>query len=227
VTRRARWVTTLRARCVAFSAASNDGLLTCGCVASILQVVKPSPSVRPACPSAGDRRRAKLASMIHPHSARSPAASSMPAASSDATQVPPSASQENAAPCTEGRTFQKRTCRTLARGTTRGTASFLGLITRLQLLGLRHRRYNAPSAWQQQFRLHRCSVGFGTGRQKMVLERWANPKLSRRTCTCEYGLQSCRGKSADLAKRPRELISHQKPLTVRIATCSVACTAFA
>jgi hypothetical protein len=36
----------------------------------------------------------------------------------------------------------------LARGTTRGTASFLGLITRLQLLGLRRRRYTAPSAWQ-------------------------------------------------------------------------------
>jgi hypothetical protein len=34
----------------------------------------------------------------------------------------------------------------LARGTTRGTASFLGLITCLQLLGLRHRRYTAPSA---------------------------------------------------------------------------------
>jgi hypothetical protein len=23
-------------------------------------------------------------------------------------------------------------------------------------------------------------------------ERWTNPKLSRRTCTCEYGLESCR-----------------------------------
>jgi hypothetical protein len=30
----------------------------------------------------------------------------------------------------------------------------------------------------------------GTGRQKMVLERWTNPKRSRRTCTCEYGRQS-------------------------------------
>jgi hypothetical protein len=34
---------------------------------------------------------------------------------------------------------------------------------------------------------------FGTGRQKLVLERWTNPKLPRRTCTCEHGLQSCRG----------------------------------
>ena len=50
--------------------------------------------------------------------------------------------------------------------------------------------------------------GFGTGRQRMVLERGTNPKRSRRTCTCEYGLQSWRGKSAGVAKRPRELISH-------------------
>jgi hypothetical protein len=38
----------------------------------------------------------------------------------------------------------------------------------------------------------------------MVLERRTNPKLSRHTCTCEYGLQSCRGKPAGVAKRPRE-----------------------
>jgi hypothetical protein len=35
------------------------------------------------------------------------------------------------------------------------------------------------------------TFGFGTGRQKTPLERWTNPKHSRRTCTCEYGLQSC------------------------------------
>jgi hypothetical protein len=29
-------------------------------------------------------------------------------------------------------------------------------------------------------------------RQKMVLERWTTPNLSRRTCTCEYELQSSR-----------------------------------
>jgi hypothetical protein len=38
----------------------------------------------------------------------------------------------------------------------------------------------------------------------MILERWTNPELSRRTCTCEYGLPSCRGKLAGVAKRPRE-----------------------
>jgi hypothetical protein len=38
----------------------------------------------------------------------------------------------------------------------------------------------------------------------MVLERWTYPKQSRRTCTCEYGLQSWRGESARVAKRPRE-----------------------
>jgi hypothetical protein len=33
------------------------------------------------------------------------------------------------------------------------------------------------------------TLRFGTGRQRMALERWTNPKLSRRACTCEYGLQ--------------------------------------
>jgi hypothetical protein len=41
------------------------------------------------------------------------------------------------------------------------------------------------------------------GRQKMDLERGTNPTLPRRTCTCEYGLPSCRGTSAGVAKRPR------------------------
>jgi hypothetical protein len=56
------------------------------------------------------------------------------------------------------------------------------------------------------------TVQFGTGRQKLVLERGTKPKLSRRACTCEYGLQSCRGESAGVAKRPRERISHPKSL---------------
>jgi hypothetical protein len=46
-------------------------------------------------------------------------------------------------------------------------------------------------------------VGFGAARQKLALERWTNPKRLRRTCTCESGLQACRGKSAGVAKRPR------------------------
>jgi hypothetical protein len=52
--------------------------------------------------------------------------------------------------------------------------------------------------------------GFGTGRQKLVLERCTKPKRMRRTCRPRYGLPSCRGKSAGVAKRPRELISHPK-----------------
>ena len=39
-------------------------------------------------------------------------------------------------------------------------------------------------------------VGFGTGRQKRVLERGTNPQLSRRTCSPRYGVPSCRSKSA-------------------------------
>jgi hypothetical protein len=45
-----------------------------------------------------------------------------------------------------------------------------------------------------------------------------NPKLSRRTCSPRYGLQSWGGKSAGVAKRPRELISHPKSLPLRFAT---------
>jgi hypothetical protein len=58
-----------------------------------------------------------------------------------------------------------------------------------------------------------------TGRQKMVLERWTTPKLSRRSWSPRYGVQSCRRKSAGVAKRSRELIPpHPKSLTVRFAT---------
>ena len=53
-------------------------------------------------------------------------------------------------------------------------------------------------------KLRIATLKFGTGAHKMVLERGTNPKRSRRTCTCEYGLQSCRGKSAGVARRPRE-----------------------
>ena len=41
------------------------------------------------------------------------------------------------------------------------------------------------------------------GRQRMVLERWTRPNLSRRTCTCEYGLHATLVISAGVAKRPR------------------------
>jgi hypothetical protein len=43
------------------------------------------------------------------------------------------------------------------------------------------------------------TLGFGTGRQKPALERWTNPKLSRRAC--RYGLRFWRGKLAGVAKR--------------------------
>ena len=46
------------------------------------------------------------------------------------------------------------------------------------------------------------TLGFGTGRQKGVLERWTNPKPRRRTCTSQYGVLSCRGKSAGVANGP-------------------------
>jgi hypothetical protein len=64
------------------------------------------------------------------------------------------------------------------------------------------------------------TLWFGMGRQKRVLERWTNPKVSRRTCTCEYVLQSHRGNSAGVAKRPRERSSTRNP-TLRFATLSL------
>jgi hypothetical protein len=39
-------------------------------------------------------------------------------------------------------------------------------------------------------KLRIATSGHGTGRQKMALERWTNPKLSRRTCSPRYELQS-------------------------------------
>jgi hypothetical protein len=41
--------------------------------------------------------------------------------------------------------------------------------------------------------------------------RWTNPKLSNRTCTCEYALQSWRRKSAGVAKRSRERSPTRNP----------------
>jgi hypothetical protein len=55
---------------------------------------------------------------------------------------------------------------------------------------------------QRWGKLRIVALRFGTGRQKMALERVTNPKLSRRACTCEYGLQPCRGKSEGVASDP-------------------------
>jgi hypothetical protein len=52
-------------------------------------------------------------------------------------------------------------------------------------------------------KLRIVTLRFGTRQQKMRLERSTNPKLTRRACTCEYGLQSCR-RNSGVAKRPRD-----------------------
>jgi hypothetical protein len=36
----------------------------------------------------------------------------------------------------------------------------------------------------QQLRI--VTLGFGTARQRMALERWTNPKPQRRTCSAQY-----------------------------------------
>jgi hypothetical protein len=48
------------------------------------------------------------------------------------------------------------------------------------------------------------TLGFGTARQRMVLERWTNTKPQRCTRSPRYGVRSCGGESAGVAKRPRE-----------------------
>jgi hypothetical protein len=48
-------------------------------------------------------------------------------------------------------------------------------------------------------KLRIVTLGFGTGRQRMALERWTHPKRPRRAWSPRYGLQSCRGKSAGVA----------------------------
>jgi hypothetical protein len=65
--------------------------------------------------------------------------------------------------------------------------------------------------WEAMKKLRIVTLGVGTGRQKMVLERGANPTLSRRTCSPRYGLQSGRGESAGVAKRPRERSPTRNP----------------
>jgi membrane-associated HD superfamily phosphohydrolase len=61
-----------------------------------------------------------------------------------------------------------------------------------QLEAMQHQQigtYAAYTAMGNKLRI--VTLGWGTGRQKMALQRWTNPKRSRRTCTCECGLQSC------------------------------------
>jgi hypothetical protein len=59
-------------------------------------------------------------------------------------------------------------------------------------------------------KLRIVTLRFRTGRQKMA-QRWTNHTLSRRSCTCEYGVPSCRRKSAGVAKRPRERSPTRNP----------------
>jgi hypothetical protein len=53
--------------------------------------------------------------------------------------------------------------------------------------------------------------GLARGDRKRPFEPGTHPKLSRRTCTCGYGLQSWREKPAGVAKRPRERSPTRNP----------------
>ena len=51
----------------------------------------------------------------------------------------------------------------------------------------------------------------GLARQKLGLDRWTNPKPQRSTRSPRYGVPSCRGGSAGVAKRPRERSPTRNP----------------
>ena len=46
-----------------------------------------------------------------------------------------------------------------------------------------------PPYSDEKSELRIVTLGSGTAAQRKGLERWKNPKLARRTCECEYGLQ--------------------------------------
>ena len=84
--------------------------------------------------------------------------------------------------------------------------NLLEICERVRLSSLTVAQVRGSVPQQRKSRIGR--LGFGTGRQKMALERWTIPKLQRRTCSPRYGRPYWRKNSAGVAKRPRELISH-------------------
>jgi hypothetical protein len=76
----------------------------------------------------------------------------------------------------------------------------------------------APLQRWKRCESYRWALVWHTGRPKMALERGTNPKRSHRACACEYGLQPWIGKSAGVAKRPRERSPTRNPFhTLRFA----------
>jgi hypothetical protein len=61
-------------------------------------------------------------------------------------------------------------------------------------------------------KLRIVTLRFRTGRQRMALERWTNPKPQRRACSPRYGVPLCGGKSAGVAKRRRERSPTRNPV---------------
>ena len=78
---------------------------------------------------------------------------------------------------------------TLARNATI-VAKIAALLTGRQTAGPGFRRQvRSPPAVAKSVRI--ITVGFGTRRQRMVVERGTNPKRSRRTCSPRYRVPSC------------------------------------
>jgi hypothetical protein len=93
-----------------------------------------------------------------------------------------------------------KSARVLMQRTMRDTKELLQDQLRRQQLEVRRRlRTRREASYSDAKVANRNTLSFGTGRQRTVFERWTNPKRSRRECTCEYGLQSSRGKFPGIA----------------------------
>jgi hypothetical protein len=67
-----------------------------------------------------------------------------------------------------------------------------------------------PSPSVQRWKKLRIGLlRFGTGRRKWPLNGWTNPKRSRRTCTCEYGLRSWQRGCGGRRETATRAISHR------------------
>jgi hypothetical protein len=89
----------------------------------------------------------------------------------------------------------------------------------------RKSRRSTPSAVQRRGgAAKRDAEGLGAERQETALGRWTLNLFASHVYVLapRYELQSCRGESAGVAKRPRERSPTRKPLTLRFANFCIA-----
>jgi hypothetical protein len=92
-----------------------------------------------------------------------------------------------------------RNARVWKAATSKAARRYMSKIGSLSVWRVGEPIFSRPVGWPRSAALHPRHLPdgpkpwprFGTGRQIMVLERGTNPKLSRRTCSPQYGLHSC------------------------------------